>query len=41
MHSNALSVEEYLAGLPADRREAIEVVRSVILENLLRGMKKP
>ena len=34
MQSKAVSVEQYLAGLPADRRQALEAVRQVILENL-------
>ena len=34
MQSKATAVEDYLAELPADRREAIETVRKVILKNL-------
>jgi hypothetical protein len=34
MQSKAATVEEYLAQLPADRREAMEAVRAVILKNL-------
>jgi len=34
MVSKATTVEKYLAGLPADRRGAIEAVRDVILKNL-------
>ncbi len=34
MQSKATTVEEYLAGLPEDRRQAIEAVRAVILRNL-------
>ncbi len=34
MKSNAKTVKEYLASLPADRRVAIEAVREVILANL-------
>lgn len=34
MTSPAKTVEEYLAGLPEDRREALQAVRKVILENL-------
>ncbi len=34
MQSKAATVGEYLAGLPADRRSAIEGVRGVILKNL-------
>jgi hypothetical protein len=34
MQSRAATVKEYLASLPADRRNAIEAVRKVILANL-------
>ncbi len=34
MRSSASTVAEYLASLPADRREALSAVRSVILKNL-------
>ena len=34
MQSKAKTVEEYLASLPADRRAALEAVRTVILKNL-------
>lgn len=34
MRSSASTVEEYLAELPEERREAIEAVRHVILKNL-------
>lgn len=34
MQSKAKTVEAYLAELPADRREALETVRKVILKNL-------
>jgi hypothetical protein len=37
MQSTAPTVEAYLASLPADRREAIERVRTVINENLPSG----
>ena len=37
MRSKATTVDGYLAELPADRREAIEAVRGVILENLPGG----
>lgn len=37
MRSEAKTVEEYLAELPDDRREAIESVRKVILDNLPDG----
>lgn len=34
MKSQALTVKEYLASLPEDRRDAIKAVRKVILDNL-------
>src|SRR5438067_672918 len=34
MQSKAATVEQYLAQLPEDRRQAIEAVRQVILNNL-------
>lgn len=34
MQSKAATVQQYLSELPADRRDAIEAVRQVILENL-------
>lgn len=34
MQSKATTVKQYLAELPADRRDAIETVRAVILKNL-------
>lgn len=34
MQSKATTVERYLAELPADRREAISAIRTVILDNL-------
>jgi hypothetical protein len=37
MTSNAKTVEEYLQGLPADRRAAIGAVRSVMLKHLPDG----
>lgn len=37
MQSKAATVEQYLASLPADRREAVEAVRGVILANLDAG----
>ena len=37
MKSSAATVEEYLRGLPADRRTAISAVRQVILANLPKG----
>jgi hypothetical protein len=38
--SSARSVEQYLADLPRDRRAALEVVRTVILENLPAGFEE-
>lgn len=38
MRSEATTVEEYLAELPADRREALSAVRAVILEHLPDGV---
>lgn len=40
MRSEAATVEEYLSGLPADRREAIERVREVIVANLPDGLEE-
>ena len=40
MVSKATTVEEYLAELPPDRREAIEAVRKVILKNLDKGFQE-
>lgn len=40
MQSQATTVPEYLAELPADRRAAIEVVRAVIRENLDRDYEE-
>jgi len=40
MQSKAKTVTQYLAGLPADRREAIKAVRAVILKNLPKGYKE-
>jgi hypothetical protein len=40
MRSDAATVEEYLAGLPPERREAIEATRRVILENLPEGYEE-
>src|SRR5262249_510511 len=34
MQDKATTVEQYLSGLPEDRREALEAVRQVLLENL-------
>jgi len=40
MISKAKSVREYLAGLPADRRKAIEAVRAVIRKDLGDGFEE-
>ncbi len=37
MHSDAVTVEEYLAGLPEDRRASISAVRDVVNANLPAG----
>ena len=40
MQSTAKTVQEYLRQLPADRREAINAVRGVILANLPKGYEE-
>jgi len=40
MRSEARTVDEYLANLPDDRREAIEAVRQTILRNLPSGYEE-
>jgi len=40
MHSEASTVQGYLAELPTDRRESIERVRRVVLENLPEGFEE-
>ena len=40
MKSNAETIDQYLAELPADRRTAVEAVREVILENLPIGYEE-
>jgi hypothetical protein len=40
MQSNAATVDQYLAELDEDRREAIQKVRQVILENLPEGYEE-
>lgn len=40
MNRNAATVAEYLAGLPEDRRRALEAVRKVIRKNLPKGYKE-
>ena len=40
MQSSAKTVQEYIRNLPADRRQAISVVRNVIKKNLPKGYKE-
>lgn len=40
MKSSAATVQSYLAGLPEDRRAALEAVRRVILKNLDKGYEE-
>jgi len=40
MRSDAATVDEYLAGLPEDRRTALEEVRATILDNLAPGFEE-
>ena len=40
MQSKATTVEQYLAELPNERREAIEAIRKVILKNLPKGYEE-
>ena len=40
MRSEATTVRQYLAELPADRRSAVEAVRQTILENLPEGYQE-
>jgi uncharacterized protein YdhG (YjbR/CyaY superfamily) len=40
MRSEASTVQDYLAELPADRRESIERVRQVVLQNLPEGFEE-
>jgi len=40
MKSDANTVQEYLAELPPERREAIEQVREIILKNLPKGYEE-
>ena len=40
MRSDATTVDEYLSGLPDDRRSAIEAVREVVLKNLPDGYEE-
>ena len=40
MQSKATTVEQYLAELPDDRREALQAIREVILKNLPKGYEE-
>ena len=40
MKSKATTVEQYLAELPEDRRDALQAVREVILKNLPKGYEE-
>ena len=40
MHSDAKTVDEYIASLPADRRGAIEAVRAIVLKHLPKGYQE-
>ena len=40
MQSKAATIDEYLANVPEDRREAISAVRDVVLENLPDGYEE-
>jgi hypothetical protein len=40
VHSDAETVQQYLAGLPDDRRAALDAVREVILVNLPAGVEE-
>jgi len=40
MTSDAKTVDEYIAGLPEDRRDAIQTIRDVILKNLPEGYEE-
>jgi hypothetical protein len=40
MKSNAKTVKEYINSLPADRKQAIKIVRKVILKNLPKGYEE-
>ena len=40
MQSKATSPDEYLAGLPADRKEAMEKLRKTLAKNLPKGFKE-
>ncbi len=40
MQSKAKTVDQYLAELPDDRREALQAVRAVVLKNLPKGYEE-
>lgn len=40
MRSDAATIEEYLAELPPERRQALEIVRQIILDNLPEGYEE-
>ena len=40
MRSNAKTVDDYLAELPQDRRDALQAVRKTILDNLPKGYEE-
>ena len=40
MQSKAKTVQEYLKGLPDDRREAVEAIRKVVNKNLNKGFEE-
>ncbi|MCZ6706183.1 MAG: DUF1801 domain-containing protein [Bacteroidetes bacterium] len=40
MRSEAQTIDQYLADLPADRRESISAVRDVIVQNLPEGIEE-
>ncbi len=40
MQSKAKTVDQYLGELPDDRREALQVVRAVVLKNLPKGYEE-
>ena len=40
MKSTAKTVDEYLKGLPEDRRKAISAIRKVILDHLPKGYEE-
>ena len=40
MQSKAATVDEYLAELPQDRREALQTIRATMLKNLPKGYEE-